>query len=65
MHHLFGGYLRNQVECLACGHVSKSYESCCGLELEVPYRASSLEAALAHFTACERLDGANKYQCDK
>ena len=65
MHHMFGGYLRNQVACLSCGHVSKSYESSLSLVLELPYRAPSLEAALQHFTKRERLDGDNKYRCDR
>jgi len=65
VHHTFGGYLRNQVACLSCGHVSKSYESSLSLVLELPYRAPSLEAALQHFTKRERLDGDNKYRCDR
>ncbi|GAB4819385.1 hypothetical protein N2152v2_006431 [Parachlorella kessleri] len=65
VHHVFGGYLRNQVACLSCGHVSKSYESSLSLVLELPHRAPSLEAALQHFTKRERLDGDNKYRCDR
>jgi ubiquitin carboxyl-terminal hydrolase 36/42 len=65
VHHVFGGYLRNQVACLRCDHVSKSYECSLSLPLEVPYRCTSLEAALHTFTKRERLDGDNKYKCDK
>lgn len=56
----FSGYTRTAVECLACGHVSSTYECCTSLTLEVSARLASLEAALARFAATERLDGDNK-----
>lgn len=68
VHHVFGCYMRSEVACLACGHVSKSYDPQLGLVLELhggAYRAGSVEEALRHHTARERLDGANKYKCDK
>lgn len=65
VHHLFGGYLRNQTLCLTCGALSKSYDCIVTLTLELPQRVHSLESALAKFTAEERLDKDNKYKCDK
>ena len=62
--HCFNTWLRGQVECLASSHVSKAYEPHVGLALDVTHRTPSLEAALAAFTAPERLEGANCYQCD-
>lgn len=48
------------MECQACGHVSRTYECCTSLTLEVSARVASLEAALQRFAATERLDGENK-----
>ncbi|PRW56940.1 meiotic recombination DMC1-like protein [Chlorella sorokiniana] len=64
IHHVFGGYTRNQVACRSCGHVSRTYEACTSLTLEVSARVTSLEAALQRVAAVERLDGDNKYKCD-
>ena len=50
--------------CCSCGHVSRTYECCTSLTLEVSARIASLEAALARFAATERLDGDNRYMCD-
>jgi hypothetical protein len=61
MHHVFAGYTRTAVECAACGHVSRTYECCTSLTLEVSPCAASLEAALRSFAAVERLDGANRW----
>jgi ubiquitin C-terminal hydrolase len=61
IHRVFAGYTRNQVECRACGHISRTYECCSSLTLEVSPRIASLEAALRSFTAVERLDGANRW----
>lgn len=44
----------------SCGHVSRTYEACTSLTLEVSARVTSLEAALQRFAAVERLDGDNK-----
>jgi len=40
--------------------VSRTYEACTSLTLEVSARVTSLEAALQRFAAVERLDGDNK-----
>jgi ubiquitin carboxyl-terminal hydrolase 36/42 len=58
---LFGGILQSQVRCLACCHVSASYDPCMDLSLELA-GCSSVEDALRRFTAQERLDGDNKYR---
>lgn len=40
--------------------MSRTYEACTSLTLEVSARVTSLEAALQRFAAVERLDGDNK-----
>lgn len=47
--------------CCSCGHVSRTYECCTSLPLEVGPRVASLEAALQRFAATERLEGDNRW----
>mmetsp|Transcript_63822 Transcript_63822/g.78046 ORF Transcript_63822/g.78046 Transcript_63822/m.78046 type:complete len:561 (-) Transcript_63822:59-1741(-) len=63
VHKIWGGYLRSQVKCLKCGYESNSYESILDLSLEI--KGNSVLSAIKHFTEKERLDGDNKYRCDK
>ena len=44
--------------------MSRTYEPFLDLSLEIN-RASTVDRALAAFTAAEVLDGANKYRCPK
>eukprot|EP00850_Spirogloea_muscicola_P004443 SM000019S04987 [mRNA] locus=s19:313764:317578:- [translate_table: standard] len=62
VHRIFGGRLRSQVRCTACGHCSNTYDPFLDLSLEVS-RADSVDKALRRFTATEVLDGSNKYKC--
>ncbi|KQK16875.1 hypothetical protein BRADI_1g31187v3 [Brachypodium distachyon] len=62
--HIFGGRLRSQVQCTACGMVSNRYENMMDLTVEIHGDAESLEECLNQFTAVEWLDGDNKYRCD-
>ncbi|XP_066376358.1 LOW QUALITY PROTEIN: ubiquitin carboxyl-terminal hydrolase 19-like [Miscanthus floridulus] len=62
--HIFGGRLQSQVQCTACGMVSKRYDNMMDLTVEIQGDAESLEKCLDQFTAIEWLDGDNKYKCD-
>ena len=59
---LFGGRLRSQVACHACGRASSSYEPFLDVALELR-RAPSVTEALRHFSQRERLHGDNQYSC--
>ncbi|GFR46995.1 hypothetical protein Agub_g8649 [Astrephomene gubernaculifera] len=61
---LFLGRWQSQVRCLACGHESNSYESFTTLPLDIG-QARSVSEGLRCFTEQERLDGDNKYRCDR
>ncbi|EFJ43658.1 hypothetical protein VOLCADRAFT_65702, partial [Volvox carteri f. nagariensis] len=61
---LFLGRWQSQVRCLACGHESNTYESFATLPLDIA-RARSVHEGLRSFIEAERLDGDNKYKCDK
>ena len=51
VHHVFGGYLRSQVECGGCGAASRRYEAALDLQLEVPAGVDRLEDVLQRHTA--------------
>ncbi|ETO22039.1 ubiquitin hydrolase Ubp16 [Reticulomyxa filosa] len=61
VHKIWGGYLRSQVKCCACGKESNTYDSILDLSLEM--KDCSVTEALKHFTAKESLEGNNKYFC--
>ncbi|RHY62441.1 hypothetical protein DYB26_003348 [Aphanomyces astaci] len=63
VHSVFGGTLRSHVQCAKCKFVSAHVEPFLDLSLEVSSGISSIEAALAHFTAVETLDSANAWKC--
>lgn len=65
IHHIFGGVLKSQVQCLVCHHESARYESVLDLAVEVNGSIQSLEEGLEQFTSPEWLDGDNKYKCDR
>jgi ubiquitin carboxyl-terminal hydrolase 36/42 len=54
VHHVFGGYLRSQVECGGCGAASRRYEAALDLQLEVPAGVDRLEDVLLRVTAGAR-----------
>ncbi len=65
---IFGGYLRQDVTCLNCKHVSITFQHFMDLLLDIR-QASTLEQALAvHFRA-ERIgnddNGSNMYKCER
>eukprot|EP00123_Amoebidium_parasiticum_P011836 comp20930_c1_seq1/m.27948 comp20930_c1_seq1/g.27948 ORF comp20930_c1_seq1/g.27948 comp20930_c1_seq1/m.27948 type:complete len:586 (-) comp20930_c1_seq1:87-1844(-) len=65
IHQMFGGYLCSSVTCTECGYASKTYEAALDMSLEIARGAQTVEEALKKFTAKEKLDGNNKYKCEK
>ncbi|KXZ46653.1 hypothetical protein GPECTOR_41g617 [Gonium pectorale] len=61
---LFVGCWQSQVRCLKCGYESNTYESFATLPLDIG-QARTVTEGLRAFTEAERLDGSNKYKCDK
>mmetsp|Transcript_413 Transcript_413/g.1405 ORF Transcript_413/g.1405 Transcript_413/m.1405 type:complete len:560 (+) Transcript_413:68-1747(+) len=64
VHSIFGGCLQNSVTCLSCKAVSVVTEPFLDLSVDI-HSTSSVTGALEKFTSSERLDGANKYRCEK
>jgi ubiquitin carboxyl-terminal hydrolase 36/42 len=65
VHSLFGGLLCSSLQCDCCqGRPSLTYDPFMDLSLEI-VRAGSVEQALARFCEAERLDGDNKYKCER
>jgi len=60
---LFGGEVQSCVECLSCGHCSRTVDPVMDLSLDVS-GSTDLESALKRFAAVDTLDGDNKYRCD-
>ncbi|KAH8926491.1 cysteine proteinase [Atractiella rhizophila] len=60
---IFGGKLRSRVTCKTCGYNSDTYDEMMDVSLDV--RLNDVEGGLRAFTRAERLDGQNKYKCDK
>lgn len=67
---IFGGYLRQDVTCLCCKHVSITFQSFMDLLLDIR-QASKIEEALHFYFRAERIggnggdDGAGMYKCEK
>jgi len=64
VHQIFGGYLRSVVTCAACNFDSNTIDPFLDLSLEIK-DCSSLQQALARYTAVEVLDSKNQYKCDR
>ncbi|TPX65479.1 hypothetical protein SpCBS45565_g05151 [Spizellomyces sp. 'palustris'] len=62
IHQIFGGYTRSQIRCSQCQHKSNTYEPMLDMSLEV---CSYLQKAFALHTKTEKLEGDNKYKCDR
>lgn len=65
VHALFGGYLRSQIRCAACGYNSNTYDSFLDLSVELSKGVRSVDDALRRFATPEVLDADNLYKCDK
>jgi ubiquitin carboxyl-terminal hydrolase 36/42 len=64
VHKLFGGKLRSRVTCKRCHHPSDTFDSCLDLSLDLT-NAKTIDQALSNFVKPERLDGEDKYKCEK
>jgi ubiquitin C-terminal hydrolase len=64
INHIFGGYQRSQVLCLACKMRSDTYDYFMDLMLDIR-GAKSLEEALKRYTQAETLDKDNAYRCGR
>ncbi|OQR90424.1 ubiquitin-specific protease [Thraustotheca clavata] len=63
VHSVFGGTLRSYVKCAKCKFVSERIEPYLDLSLEISSGISTIENALRHFTAVEKLDAENAWMC--
>ena len=65
---IFGGYIRQEVTCIRCKHVSTTFQHFMDILVEIQH-ANSIEEALAHFFKQKRLghpgDEASLYKCEK
>ncbi|PVF96341.1 cysteine proteinase [Serendipita vermifera] len=64
VHRLFGGQFRSRVHCSECGHNSDTFDTLLDLSVDVG-NCGSLATALRKFAVVERLEGKNKYKCEK
>jgi ubiquitin carboxyl-terminal hydrolase 36/42 len=64
IHQLFGGELKNTLQCTKCGFCSNKKEIFLDLSLEIfPKKIQTLSKALEHFTCIEKLDETNQWKC--
>ncbi|XP_058794208.1 ubiquitin carboxyl-terminal hydrolase 36 isoform X3 [Phymastichus coffea] len=59
---IFGGYIRTEVKCLQCRHVSTTFQHFQDLLLDIR-KAGTLDEALAGYFSQEQLDN-NDYKCE-
>ncbi|XP_014213943.1 ubiquitin carboxyl-terminal hydrolase 36 isoform X3 [Copidosoma floridanum] len=59
---IFGGYIRTEVKCLQCGHISTTFQHFQDLLLDIR-KANTIDEALAGYFGREMLDN-NDYKCE-
>lgn len=59
---IFGGYIRTEVKCLQCEHVSTTFQHFQDLLVDIR-KANSLDEALSNYFSREQLDN-NDYKCE-
>lgn len=64
VYRLFGGKFRSRVHCTECNHNSDTFDTLLDLSVDVG-RCDTLDDALKKFAAVEKLEGKNKYNCEK
>lgn len=64
LYRIFGGKLRSRVSCSSCKHNSDTIDNIMDLSLDVS-RADSVQEALRAFVKIDKLQGNNKYKCEK
>ena len=62
VHRMWGGFLRSQVHCQACGKDSNTDDPMLGVSLATQ---STLTRAFKKYTAKEQLTGTEKYFCEQ
>lgn len=65
MYRTWGGQVRSRVLCLSCKNPSDTFDSFLDLSLDVPNRARNVNDLLKGFIHEDKLDGDNKYNCEK
>lgn len=65
VYRMWGGQVRSRVLCLSCKHPSDTFDSFLDLSLDVPARAKTVADLLKQFIHVDKLDGDNKYNCEK
>jgi ubiquitin C-terminal hydrolase len=51
INHVYGGYLRQQTECMSCGYTSRRFEHFMDVAIEIPSQVDDLDDALATYCA--------------
>lgn len=64
VYRLFGGKFRSRVNCSECDHNSDTFDTLLDLSVDVG-RCETLHQALRKFSGVEKLEGKNKYKCEK
>lgn len=65
VHKVWGGKLRSRVHCTSCKANSDTFESFLDLSLDVGRDTATVQEALKSFAKEDRLEGRNKYKCEK
>lgn len=66
LNQIFGGYIRTEVTCLECNHVSTTFQHFQDLILDIRQASTStVYDALENYFSKERLDGDESYHCER
>ena len=61
---IFGGYMRQDVTCLKCRHVSTTFQHFMDILLDIR-QVSTIEEALKQYSSGEKLIDDNMYMCER
>ena len=64
LNQIFGGFLRQQVQCPACHYISTTFSHFQDLVLDIK-ASSSIDEALVQYFRKETLDANNSYKCER
>jgi ubiquitin carboxyl-terminal hydrolase 36/42 len=65
VHKIWGGRLRSRVHCTSCNANSDTFDTFLDLSLDIGKQTASVQDALKGFAREDRLEGKNKYKCEK
>lgn len=65
VHRIWGGQIRSRVLCLKCEKPSDTFDTYLDLALDCGVKNSSLSSMFRGFIKEDKLEGDNKYHCDK